>query len=102
MKAIIREMEFMGETGVGIYINESLSSFVVMATDLLATMEALKDMGYEIVIKDGLIDETEQEDQDMLDEQEGWLLPYDWDDDDDDDDNELMEAFLAADFEALG
>jgi hypothetical protein len=45
-----------------------------------------------------LIDETEQEEKDMIDEQEDWLLSQDWDD------NEIMdqmEAFLAADLEAL-
>lgn len=42
---------------------------------------------------DMLIDETEQEDKDMLDEIDDWSLSYDWD--------ELMEDFLAADIEAL-
>lgn len=99
MKAIIRETEFMGKAGVGVYINHGLSSFVIHATDLLATIVALKDMGYEIVIKDSLIDETEQEDKDVMDEIEDWSLAHDWDDEDEL--VEQMEAFLAADLEAL-
>lgn len=50
MKAIIRETEFMGKAGVGVYINGNLSSFIIRATDLLATMEALKDMGYMVIL----------------------------------------------------
>ena len=52
MKAFISETEFMGKAGVGVYIHGNLSSFIISATDLLATIEALKDMGYEIVIKE--------------------------------------------------
>ena len=52
MKAIIRETEFMGKSGVGVYINGNLSSFIINATDLLATMEALKVIGYKVVIKE--------------------------------------------------
>ena len=96
MKATLKEMGFMDKVGVGVYINHGLSSFVIHATDLLATIVALKDMGYEIVIKDSLIDETEEEDKAMLDELDDWSLAHDWDDED-----ELMEAFLAADLEAL-
>lgn len=79
MKAIIRETEFMGKAGVGVYVNGSLSSFIIRATDLLATMEALKDMGYEIVIKDSLIDETDYEDDTVMAELDELLLSQDWD-----------------------
>ena len=49
-----------------------------------------------------LVDESEDEDQAVIDELEASSLSYDWDDDDDDDDDdELIDAFLAADIEAL-
>ena len=79
MKAFISEMEFMGKSGVGVCINGGLSSFIISATDLLATMEALKDMGYEIVIKDSLIDETDYEDDTAMAELDDLLLSQDWD-----------------------
>ena len=52
MKAIIRETEFMGKAGVGVYINGSLSKFIILATDLLEEIEALKIIGYKVVIKE--------------------------------------------------
>jgi protein associated with RNAse G/E len=48
MKAIVREMEFRGEVGVAIYINEGLSKFITRATDLLEEMKALRYMGYDL------------------------------------------------------
>jgi hypothetical protein len=48
---------------------------------------------------DMLIDETEQEDKDVMDEIDDWSLSHDWDNEDELIDQ--MEAFLAADIEAL-
>lgn len=76
MKAIIREIEFMGKSGVGVYINGNLSSFIISATDLLATIEALKDIGYKI---DWSIDETDYEDDTAMAELDELLLSQDWD-----------------------
>lgn len=73
MKAIIRETEFMGKAGVGVYINGNLSSFIISATDLLATMEALKDIGYNV-----LTDETDYEDDTVMAELDELLLSQDW------------------------
>ena len=52
MKAIIRETEVMGKSGVGVYINGGLSKFIVKATDLLEEIAALKVIGYKVVIKE--------------------------------------------------
>jgi len=50
MKATLREIEFMGKSGVGVYINGGLSKFIVEATDLLEEIDALKTIGYKIEV----------------------------------------------------
>ena len=56
MKATLKEMEFMGQAGVGVYINDGLSSFVISATDLLATINALRRVGYNVITDEPELD----------------------------------------------
>jgi len=50
-KATLREMEFKGKSGVGIYINGGLSKFFSNALDLLEEIKALKTIGYKVEIE---------------------------------------------------
>ena len=50
-KATLREMEFKGKFGVGIYINGGLSKFFSNALDLLEEIKALKTIGYKVEIE---------------------------------------------------